>query len=353
MIAKASRYSLPIARIRAAMSDLLGACEYAMLLHAPSLDAMMAALRTTAYAPALRAADPGFATAVRGFRLSRAERLVGALPADALALCRTFLSRFELEALKVILRAVVSGAERRRTLSMLQPMPAHPVLPIKRLLAARTLEDAARALAGTPYAAPLTEGLKSATDQAVGARNAPSPLSEVEAHLDRLFLTRMARASDAFSGEERTIVRRLVGLLIDVNNVLWTERLRRTFHLAPEAVARRLCPAGFYFDSANKRATLARWDGHGQPPFVAVGLEEAGGPLRISLMRMLAREARRPLFAIPFQAGVALGYLVTVDLETADLVALYEGRRWGRDPMQLADMLIRFHGAALAGGEGA
>lgn len=352
MILKASRYSLPIAKIRTSLGDLLGAREYAMLLHAPRLDDMMAALRTTAYGPALRTADVSFATAVRRFRLSKAERLIRALPPGALALCRTFLSRFELEALKVILRALVSGTERRRTLSMLQPMPARSVLPIEGLLAARTLEEAAKTLAGTPYAEPLTEGLKSAAEEAVGTNNAP-PLSEVEAHLDRSFLIRMSRASDMFAGEERAILRRLLGVLIDVINVLWTQRLRKTFHLPPEAAVRRLCPAGFYFDNANKRETLAHWDGEGQPPFIAVGLEEAGGPLRVSLMRMLAREARRPLFAIPFQAGVALSYLVMGDLETADLVALYEGRRWGRDPMQLADTLIRFHGAALAGGEGA
>ncbi len=351
MIAKASRYSLPIAKIRASMGDLLGAREYAMLVHAPSLEEMMAALRTTAYAPALRAADVNFATAVRRFRLSKAERLVATLPAGALGLCRTFLSRFELEALKVILRAIVAGTEPRKTLSTLQPMPARSALPIERLLAAKTLEDAAKTLAGTPYAAPVKEGLERAAEEAAGAKKAPWTLSEVEAHLDRSFLIRMARASDAFSGEENRIVGRLLGVLIDAINVLWTERLRRTFHLSPEAAARRLCPAGFYLDTAKKRATLAQWDGEGQPPFVAVGLEEAGPALRISMMRMLAREARRPLFAIPFQAGVALSYLVLGDLETADLVALYEGRRWGRNPMQLVDGLIRFHGAALAGGE--
>lgn len=69
------------------------------------------------------------------------------------------------------------------------------------------------------------------------------------------------------------------------------------------------------------------------------------------MMRMLAREARRPLFATPFQAGVPLSYLILGQLELADLVALYEGRRWGRDTAQLADALIRFHGTSLAGGE--
>lgn len=351
MIARAPRYSFAIAKIRTSLGDLLSAREYSMFVHAPGLNEMTAALRMTTYAPALRAEDVSFATAIRRFRLSKAERLVATLPPAARALCRTFFSRFELDGLKVILRAIVSGSSRRQTLSMLQPMPARSVLPIEKLLAATTLEDAAKTLAATPYGAPVTQGLESAAEQA-DPKKSPSPLNEVEAQLDRWFLSRMARASEVFSGEESAIVTRLVGLLIDITNVLWAERLRRTFHFSPEETIRRLCPAGFYFASAKKRAMLAQWNGEGQPPLVPVGLEEAGPALRISLMRLLAREARRPLFAIPFQAGVALSYLVLADLETADLVALYEGRRWGKDMTQVADALIRFHGAALvAGGE--
>ena len=52
MIAKVARYSYPIAKIRASMSDLLDAREYAMLVYAQGLDAMVAALNTTAYATA-------------------------------------------------------------------------------------------------------------------------------------------------------------------------------------------------------------------------------------------------------------------------------------------------------------
>ncbi len=351
MIAKVARYSLAIAKIRASMGDLLGAREYAMLVHAPSLDAMTAALGTTAYATALRAETAGFATAVRQFRLDTAERLVALLPARARTLCRTFLSRFELEALKVILRAVVSGADRRQVLSMLRPLPPRSVLPVENLLAAKTLEDASRALAETPYAAPVAETLKADESETARPKQAHVLLSEIEARLDRWFLSRVVDAGAAFSGGEAGIVLRLVGVLSDVSNVLWTERLRRTFRLSPEQTVRRLCPAGFYFSSAKKRTTLSQWNGEGQPPFVAVGLEEAGTTLRLSMMRLLAREARRPLFAIPFQAGVALSYLILGELETADLIALYEGRRWGRDATALADGLIRFHGAALAGGE--
>lgn len=351
MIAKTARYSYPIARIRASLSDLLDAQEYTMLVHAPSVEAMMAALRTTAYAAALRAGTAGFATAVRQLRLSKAERLVALLPAGARTLCRRSLCRFELDGLKVILRAVVSGTDRRQVLSMLRLLPAGSVLPVESLLAAKTLEDAAKALAETPYAGPVAQGLQSAASEMAKSQRAPAPLTAIETRLDRWFLSRLAEASATFSGKEAEIVGRLVGVLIDVTNVLWTERLRRTFHFSPEETARRLCPAGFYFATAKKRMVLAQWDGEGQPPFLAIGLEEVGPALRVSMMRLLAREARRPLFAMPFQAGVPLSYLVLGELETANLVALYEGRRWGWDTTQLADTLIRFHGASLAGGE--
>ncbi len=349
MIAKAARYSYPIAKIRASMSDLLDAREYAMLLYAQGLDAIVAALNTTAYAPALQAGTAAFAVAVSEWRRSKAERLVALLPKHARTLCQTFLSRFEIDELKVILRAVASGTDRRKVLSMLRP-PAGTFLPVENLLAAKTLEEAASVLAGTPYAEPVAKGLQNAAVSEIARSDrAAAPLTAVEIEIDRWFLSRLAAASTIFSGHEARIVRRLIGVVIDVNNVLWTERLRRTFHFPPEETARRLCPAGFYFATAKQTATLAQWSGEGQAPLL--GLEQAGPSLRLSMMRMLAREARRPLFATPFQAGVPLSYLILGQLELADLVALYEGRRWGRDTAQLADALIRFHGTSLAGGE--
>ncbi len=232
---------------------------------------------------------------------------------------------------------------------MLRP-PAGTFLPVENLLAAKTLEEAASVLAGTPNAEPVAKGLQNAAVSEIARSDrAAAPLTAVEIEIDRWFLSRLAAASTIFSGHEARIVRRLIGVVIDVNNVLWTERLRRTFHFPPEETARRLCPAGFYFATAKQTATLAQWSGEGQAPLL--GLEQAGPSLRLSMMRMLAREARRPLFATPFQAGVPLSYLILGQLELADLVALYEGRRWGRDTAQLADALIRFYGTSLAGGE--
>lgn len=349
MIVKVARYSYPIAKIRASISDLLDAREYAMLVYAQGLDAMVAALNTTAYAAALQAGTAAFTLAVREWRRSKAERLVALLPKHARTLCQMFLSRFELDELKVILRAIASGTDRRKVLSMLRPLPTGSTLPVENLLAAKTLADAAKVLAETPYAEPVAKGLQSAASETAASDGAPAPLMAVEIEIDRWLLSRLAIASTIFSGHEAKIVRRLIGVLIDVTNVLWTERLRRTFHFSPEETARRLCPAGFYFATAKQTAMLAHWSGEGQPPLL--GLEQAGPSLRLSMMRMLAREARRPLFATPFQAGVPLSYLILGQLELADLVALYEGRRWGRDTTQLADTLIRFYGPSLAGGE--
>jgi len=348
MIVKVARYSYPIAKIRASISDLLDAREYAMLVYAQGLDAMVAALNTTAYAAALQSGTAAFTLAVSEWRRAKAERLVALLPKHARTVCQAFLSRFELDELKVILRAVASGTDRRKVLSMLRPLPAGSVLPIEKLVAAKTLEDAARVLAGTPYAGPVAKGLQTAASETAGPDRAPGSLMAVELEIDRWFLSRLASASTIFSGHEGKIVRRLIGALIDVTNVLWTERLRRTFHFSPEETECRLCPAGFYFATAKQTAMLAQWSGEGQPPLL--GLEQAGPSLRLSMMRMLAREARRPLFAPPFQAGVPLSYLILGQLEIADLVALHEGRRWGRDTTQLGDTMIRFYGASLAGG---
>lgn len=338
MIRQGIRYAYSNARVRTLLGSLLRPQDYYSLLHVGSPQEMLAYLRTTAYGRAMgeTGEEPvSFALSLSSHFLSTAEKVIAVLPQPAQDLCRTFLSRFEIEALKVFLRTAGEQTSQRHLLPLLYPVPAASSLPLDRLLKASSVHDIAAALAGTPYAEPLQEGIQHLP--------APHALFSLEVRLDRWFLARLFASAALFSGQERAVVRRLLYTLADVTNILWSQRLRTTFHLSPEETDSLLLPYGFYLTERERHA-LAEWDGQSSLPVFFPGAEQPAVSLRLALMRALCRAALKPLLAVPFQAGVPLAYLLLTEIEVADLKTLWEGKRWQVPPAALAEHLIHFHG---------
>src|SRR6266540_7457365 len=186
MICKGIRYAYPIARVRTLLGNLLRPQDYHCLLHATGTEEMHTYLRTTAYGKAI--GETGQEPAPRALSLSAhflftAEKVIAVLPRPAQGLCRTFLIRFDIEALKVFLRAAGEQIERAHLVSLLPPLPAASSLPLAHLLAAKSVYEIAEALAGTPYAEPVQEGVQELSS--------PRSLFSLEVRLDRWFLARL------------------------------------------------------------------------------------------------------------------------------------------------------------------
>ncbi len=343
MIGRALRYAAPSATVRTLLGDLLRPNDYELLLNASDIPELLAVLRTTCYAPALPTQGKSFAFAIQQHWIARTEKVANLVPAGARELCLAYLAKAELETLKTLLRGIARGVERRRLLAMLPALPADSPLPVTDLVATNSLEQAAQALKNTAYAEAVAEAVKKA--KADGAERLGDSLLAVETALDHRFFARLIAACRYFSGVEGALVSRLIGTLADVTNVLWVERLRKTFHLAPQETRTYLVPFGFRLAEAEWRV-LYNWSGEGAPPFWLGNSAPASG-LRITAMRLLCGEARKPLFTVPFHAGLAIAYVLLTELEAADLIAIHEAKQWGWERSAIPDRLIRFHGPDL------
>ncbi len=344
MIARSIRYAGPNAAVRTLFGDLLERGDYEMLVNTANVAEFLEALRTTRYRSALRLQGKSITYALGDDWIARAERIARLQPANSRGLCLAYLAKLEVEALKTLLRGIAQRIERRRILSMLPPLPASSSLPINSLLATNTLQEAARALEHTRYT-DVVKWPQTRSDEAPAGA-----LFEIETALDRQFFAGLAAVSQNFFGSEAAIVGRLIGALADMFNILAAQRLRETFRLTPRAVARHLVPLGLRVRS-NERQALCEWSGEGPAPIPFDRLGAASG-LRVDLMRRLCSEATRTLFTVPFHAGLALAYILAIELEEADLLAIHEAKRWGVERGALAGQLIRFHGPALTGGPG-
>jgi vacuolar-type H+-ATPase subunit C/Vma6 len=341
MIASAMRYAGPNAAVRTLLGDLLRQSDYKLLLNAADSSELLTALGTTRYAPALHTQGRSFAYVLRLDWISRTEKVANLQPANGRELCNAYLAKIEVEALKTLLRGVFRGVERRGLLSMLPPLPASSSLPLTGLIAINNLEQAVRVLTHSAYANAVNQGIKEGT---AGG----DALWSIEAALDRGYFVRLEAACRDFYGYEGAIITRLFGAIADTFNVLTAERLRKTFRLTPEAVRRQLLPVGLRL-RADQRRALCEWSGEGLPP-ASFDRIIAGRKLTIPLMRALCSEAMKPLFTVPFHAGLAISYVLLSEFETADLLTIYEGKHWGIERAEIADGLIRFYGPALTGG---
>jgi vacuolar-type H+-ATPase subunit C/Vma6 len=344
MIARAIRYAGPSAAVRTLFGELLRSGDYEMLLNAADISELRDALGTTRYAAALRTREKSFAYGLQQDWIARTEKVANLQPANARELCLAYLAKVEVEALKTLLRGIARGVERRRILPMLPALPAGSSLPLNALLATTSLEQAAQALEHTRYADALKEA------GAHGGEARGDAVLRVETAMEKQFFDSLAAACRDFSGSERAIVNCLIGALADAFNVLAAQRLRKTFRLTPEAASVHLVAFGLRL-GANERRALCEWTGDGMPP-VWFGAIPAAGGLRVSLLRALCREVTKPLFTVPFHAGLAIAYIVLIELELTDLLAIHEAKQWGVERAAIADALIRFHGPALIGGSG-
>jgi V/A-type H+-transporting ATPase subunit C len=180
--------------------------------------------------------------------------------------------------------------------------------------------------------------------------SASSLLFHMELALDRWFFERVWVACRSMPTTDSRIACRLLGAYADVSNILWARRLRETFQLSPANVAAHLIPYGFHLTDRQRRA-LGSSPADRPLPFPFSGMSPETADLRVRLLRLLRREASRPLFLVPFQVGLPLAYLLLTEMEASDLITLYEGKRWSVPPQTLAERMIRFEPEALTKGQ--
>lgn len=337
MIRRAVRYAGPSALARTLCGDLLGAREYSLLLNAADVGELLAALRTTSYAAAVNETGRRFDYAIRDRWRENVEKIAARAPGVARELCLAYLARLELEAVKTLLRGIVAGVERRRLLAMLPPLPSASSIPLGAIGAAADFEQAAAALKDTPYHEAIVAGIEASAAQSSARATRLFPASETA--LDRQYFARLITAAGRFSGGERVMIERMVGMMADAENLLAVERLKKIFQLSPADAALFLIPFGARLDASRRRALLA-WNGERPAPY---GRDTGASPaaLRVVLMRALNAEARRLLFTIPFHAGLLFAFAIMSDHEAADLIAIHEARRWGLARNDVFDRLIR------------
>lgn len=342
-----SGYAAINARVRVMYSDLLGPQDLARLGEAPDFLSLIGNLKQTVYAPYLESSKDRELTpreAILGIKGRLADAYYSVIhmaPGPTQPLLTQLYRYYEVGNLKAILRAIVTGSSRGREESLwesiryvLFPFGSMTVLSAQAMVETGNVAAAVELLHGTPYENTLSFAMKRYSIE--------QSLFPLEVALDLDYWRKLWGETQQLRGQDREQALRVVGSLVDMNNLMWAIRYRVYHQLSEEELINYTLPFGYHVRDEDIRAIAAGADiaavvGRVFPELSDINAfvekPRSGLPmLELQLKRHVMKRCMAAFLGNPFHIGIPLAYLVLSDLELQDLTVLIEAKS-----LQLAD----------------
>lgn len=344
-----SGYAALSARVRAMYASLLSAEDFARLSEAPDLPTLVTQLKQTAYGPYLDALKEKDLTpqkvdlAIKGRLADSYYSVIHMAPVHARSLLKQLYQYFEVQNLKAILRAISTDPNWERVQDVLFPMGTMTVLPAQAMLESGSVGAAVELLQGTQYYDTLSFAMK--------RYSAEQNLFALEVALDLYYWRQLWAEAKKLQGQDREQALRIIGSLMDVNNLMWVIRYKVYHQLSEEEIINYTLPFGYRVRDEDVRSIAAGADlsqvvGRVFPgiPDLNALLEEPrrGLPLlEVILKRRLREQCLAAFIGNPFHIGVPLAFLVLSNLEVQDLTVLIEAKASGMPEEEYLSYILR------------
>jgi V/A-type H+-transporting ATPase subunit C len=329
-----ANYAAIHGRVRPMYAALITPQVWAGLCEAADFDTLIRLLKDTAYGPYLMRVEDKNLTPrrtvyqVEGRIVDAYVTIIRLAGAPARTLLTQLFRHFEVDNLKAVLRGIVAGAPWDRVRHVLFPLGQNTVLPAQAMVEAGSVGNAVNLLRGTPYYDTLSHAMpRYAAEQS---------LFPLEVALDLNYWRKLWGDVNRLSSEDRAQSLRIVGSLLDMNNLMWAIRYRVYHHLSEEEVINYTLPFGRWARDEDIRAIAAGADiphvvARIYPDLTDVDTllhdPRSGLPkLELQLQRRIVEQCRAAFVGYPFHIGVPLAYVVLNELEIQDLTVLVEAK---------------------------
>ncbi len=329
-----SAYAAINARVRAMYSSLLSPQDLARLSDAPDVLNLVGQLKHTAYGPYLdNLKDKDFipqriVLQIKGKLADAYHTVIYLSPEHTRPFLTQFYRYFEVENLKAVLRAIVTGSSWDHVRDVLFPMSSLTTLPLQAMVETGNIVAAVDLLNNTPYADTLSFAMKRYTTE--------QNLFPLEVALDLNYWRQLWREAQQLPVPDRDQALRIVGALLDMNNLMWAIRYRVYYQLSEEELINYTLPFGYRLHDEDVRAIAAGVDIPSVVERVYPGLSDvaallneprSGLPkLESQLKRLVMKQCMATFIGNPFHIGVPLAFLILSDLEIQDLTILIEAK---------------------------
>ena len=336
-----SGYAAISARVRAKSAELLTPRDMARLSEAPDFASLFNSLKATAYGPYLenlkdKDVAPRRVILEAKRRLAESfDSVVQMAPVETRPLVKQLFRYFEVGNLKAVLRALVTvftgdanSGLWERVRDVLFPLGAASVLPARAMVESGSIASAVELLHGTPYEDAMSFAMKRFSSE--------QSLFPIEVALDLTYWRHLWAEAMKLTGPDREHGVKIIGALLDMNNLMWAIRYKVYYKLSEEEVINYTLPFGYRVHDSDIRAIAAGADIaavvariYPSIPDVSGLLEEpqTGLPrLEVMLKRELLKQCLAAFVGSPFHIGLPLAFLVLSDLEVQDLTVLTEAK---------------------------
>jgi V/A-type H+/Na+-transporting ATPase subunit C len=334
-------YAAISSRVRAKYADLLSPQDMLRLSEAADFLSLFNSLKGTAYGPyleGLKDKDINPRRVITQIKRKLADSYDGVIqmaPVHTRPLVKQLYRYFEIANLKAVLRALVAVSAWNtetglwdRVREVLFPLGSASVLPAQAMVESGSIASAVDLLHGTPYEETLSFSMK--------RYSAEQNLFPIEVALDLSYWRRLWAEAAKLTGQDRQYGVRIIGSLLDMNNLMWAIRYRVYHKLSEEEIINYTLPFGYRVKDSDIRAIAAGGDMaatisrlYPRIPDVNALLEEpkTGLPkLEVLLKREILSECLAAFVGSPFHIGIPLAFLVMHDLEVQDLIILTEAK---------------------------
>lgn len=238
------RFAAINSKIRALEGQMLIEEDYKAILAASSIDEVIKYLKeNTQYSKTLEAVsdDAGVETVeilLKKELLHKHEKLLHFFIDEYKAFFKTLYMRYEIEDLKLYLRAITRGEDISKFKDMIITSGMYSTLDYQLLSSAKSLEELIGHLKGTKYHKVLSYYL----DESPSRR-----MFYMEMNLDRIYFKALHDQGDKFAGVDAKILKTLLGQNIDLLNLQWIFRGRKYYGLSPEEIVNYTLEGGYVF----------------------------------------------------------------------------------------------------------
>jgi V/A-type H+-transporting ATPase subunit C len=345
MISSVLKYSYPNTKVRAMKGELLSPSEFLSLLNAESYQEFLHIVNTTNYAAALSEKDfeeislPILTNILYRSLFIDYEKVIRSVKGEMQKFFILLYQKYEVINLKTILRGICSEIASEQVAPLLLPTERYTLFSKEKLLEFREVHDVIEHLQGTFFQYPLNRALHRFEKE--------REFFPLEMALDLHYYHTLWDNVTKLPGEENTIVRELLGMVIDVLNIAWIVRFKEQYQFSPEEILNYTIHHGYIFRLRDRRI-LAGTRGAREilaylkeTPFgKVISGDEPLNTLHVVLTRHVVTQLQKYFSRQPFQIGVILGYLFLKEFEISDLITIAEAKKYGFSLEQSKEYVI-------------
>ena len=347
-LSSVSAYANVHTRIRGMIGNLLSEETIARLSASPDLSTLITKLDESSYGPYLTDSQEVNKSSRRAAYEIRKKLthdysiIIKHGPSFARPLLIQLFKLYEVDNLKAVLRGIEVGENWEKIRYTLFPIENYPTLPFEQMVQQGTVDSAITLLHNTEYEADLKLSLSRYHEE--------KSLFPVEVAIDLNYWHTLWDQIDSLPHEDEKIARKLIGLMVDKNNLTWAARYRYYYHFSESEIIDYTLPFGYKVCDDDIRAIAMDRNPYQlladiYPAISQEGTLDAKSTSKWQLnetlfMRLIYSTCKKVFSNGAFTIGLPLAYLLVLEMEIQDLTLLFEAKSLEMPVEQFAPYLI-------------